>query len=72
MQKKRPTKWKKKRDPKPGGGSGSSQKWCSYHKTASHDDSDCHKQKELKQKELNQLAAMALRNINRSLGKSPT
>ena len=29
VQKKRPTKWKNKRGPKPGGGSGSSRKWCS-------------------------------------------
>ena len=26
-----------------------SPKWCSYHKTNSHSDSDCYKQKELKQ-----------------------
>ena len=59
VQKKRPTKWKKKRGPKPGGGGGSSKKWCSYHKTPSHGDSDCHKQKEL-----NQLAAnLALLNM---------
>ena len=67
VQKKRPTKWKKKRGPKPGGGSGSSQKSCSYHKTASHGDSDCHKQKEL-----NQLAAnLALLNIKPQAGQFP-
>ena len=71
VQKKRPTKWKK-RGPKPGGGSGSSQKWCSYHETASHGDSDCHKQKELKQKELNQLATnLALLNIKPQAGEFP-
>ena len=56
VQKQRPKRGKKHwKKGKKGGGGGGQQKWCSYHNTTSHADSECNKQKELK--ELKGLAA---------------
>lgn len=69
-QKKHPAKGKKKGRKK--GGGGSSQKWCSLHKTTSHSDAECHKQKEQKEKELEKLAAnLALLNTRSSDNRYP-
>ena len=47
VNKSRPKRGKKK--DKKGGGGNSSPKWCSLHKTNSHSDAECHKQRELQQ-----------------------
>jgi len=52
---KRPTGKKHWKKGMKGGGGGGQQKWCSYHNTTNHADSECNKQKELK--ELKGLAA---------------
>ena len=45
---KRPTGKKHWKKGKKGGGGGGQQKWCSYHNTTNHADSECNKQKELR------------------------